>query len=52
MSMILRAGCNEIESNIVNCRMSHGEMSEKKKVKIRTQNEEIVETDIENMSKI
>ena len=32
--------------------MSHGEMSEKKKVKIRTQNEEIVETDIENMSKI
>ena len=45
-SVILRAGCTEIESNIVNCRMSRGEKSKKKKVKIRTQNEKIVETDM------
>ena len=39
ISLILWAGCNEIESNIVNCRMSYDEKNKKKKVKIRTQNE-------------
>ena len=41
---MLRAGCNEIVSNIVNCRMFCGEKNKKKNVKIKTQNEKIVET--------
>ena len=44
ISVILWSRCNEIESKIVNCRMSHGEKRRKKKVKIKTQNEKI-ETD-------
>ena len=44
LSVILQSGCNEIESNIVNCRMSHGERS-MDNVKIKTQNGKIVETD-------
>ena len=44
ISVILRAGCNEIKSNIVNCRMwLVDEKRKKKKVKIETQNERIVE---------
>ena len=45
ISVKIGAGCNGIESNIVNCRMSCGEKRRKKKVKIKTQNEKIVETD-------
>ena len=44
ISVKLQAGFNEIESNTVNYRMSHGEKRMKKKVKIKTQNEKIVET--------
>ena len=48
ISVILQAGCNEIESNIVNCRMCLVVRGiRKKKVKIRTQIENIVETDID-----
>ena len=44
ISVILRAGCNEIKSNIVNCRMwLVDEKRKKKKVKIETQNERTVE---------
>ena len=41
---VLRAGCNEIELNIVNCGVSRSEKIKKKKVKIKTENEKIVET--------
>ena len=44
ISVKLQAGFNDIESNTVNYRMSHGEKRMKKKVKIKTQNEKIVET--------
>ena len=44
---MLRAGCNEIVSNIVNCRMCFVEKSKKKNVTIKTQNEKIVETDMD-----
>ena len=44
ISVILQAGCNETESNIVNCRMSPGERT-MNNVKIKTQNGKIVETD-------
>ena len=45
ISKILPAGCNEIESNIVNCRMYHGKNKMKKKVETKTQNEKRVEKD-------
>ena len=45
ISKILPAGCNEIESNIVNCRMYHGKKRMKKKVETKTQNEKRVEKD-------
>ena len=45
ISIKLHPGRNEIESNIVNCRMSRGKKRMKKKVKIKTQNEKILETD-------
>ena len=45
ISVILRVGCNKIESNIVNCRMSLMVRREGKKMKIKTQNEKIAETD-------
>ena len=42
---MLQASYNEIVSNIVNCRMCFsGEKSKKKNVKIKTNNEKIVET--------
>ena len=46
ISVVLQADSNEIESNIVSWKnVSRGEKSKKKKVKIRTQNKEIVEAD-------
>ena len=45
ISVILQAGCNGIESNIANCRMSRGEKS-MKKVKIKTQNEKTIEANM------
>ena len=47
ISMMIRAVYNEIESIIPNCSMSRDEKSMKKKVKIKTQNEKIVETDMD-----
>ena len=47
ISMILRAGCNEIIRHCESQIVSRGEKSKKKKVKIRTQNEEIVEKDMD-----
>ena len=46
-SVTLQAGCNEIKSNIANCKMSRGEKNKKRNVKIRTQNEKMVETDMD-----
>ena len=43
ISVLLWEVCNEIESNIVNYRIFHGEKSKKKKVKIKRQNEKIVD---------
>ena len=37
---ITPGGCNEIESKIANCKMSRGEKTMKKKMKIKTQNED------------
>ena len=45
-SVIVLTSWNEIESNIVNCRMSLVVRRVWKKVKIKTQNEKIVETDM------
>ena len=49
ISVILWAGCNEIKSNkhYKMWNVSRGEKSKKKKMKIRTQNEKIVETAID-----
>ena len=45
ISVMLQAGYNEIVSNIVDCGMCFsGEKSKKKNVKIKTNNEKIVET--------
>ena len=45
ISVIFRADCNEIESNIVKLKnVSHLQKSKRKKEIIRTQSEKIVET--------
>ena len=43
ISVLLWEVCNEIESNVVNYRMSCGGKINKKKVKIKAQNEKIVD---------
>ena len=43
ISVLLWEVCNEIESNVVNYRMSCGGKISKKKVKIKAQNEKIVD---------
>ena len=46
--VILWASCNEIESNIVNCQNVYlGEKRMKKKIKTKTQNEKIVQADMD-----
>ena len=48
VSVILQAGCNEIESNIVNCRMCLvARRVRKKKGESKNINEKIVETDMD-----
>ena len=48
ISVIFRADCNEIESNIVKSKnVSHLQKSKRKKEIIRTQSEKIVETDMD-----
>ena len=44
---MLPTGCNEIVSNIVNCRMCFVARRVRKKVNIKTKNEKIVETDMD-----
>ena len=44
ISVVSRAGCYKIESNIVNCRMY---LVAKKKVKIKIQNEKLLEADMD-----
>ena len=43
----MQAGCNEIIKHFKLQNVSRGEMSKKKKVKIRTQNDKIIETGME-----
>ena len=43
----IRAGCNEIIKHFKLQNVSRGEKSKKKKVKIRTKNMKIVETDMD-----